>query len=301
MNRIVSAIFFATAISAFAQADCQPGKDHRNATRKSAGLGVEVVDMNLSGATTVDPAELTKIGDDMIGSCFDDKQKLEAELYSLFQTAGYVSVYIENLQTESVNPEVTPAPVQVKGNVIEGQKCPTDANGLYQFLLDHRSNSLAADPRCVDGAFSAMSSRARFQRSRFYTKALIDLLDFERNIEQDFKMGSIMSQYPATEYLDRPAYLPDLVNAIKQSDSESVRTNAAYTIRQIYRTCVQAAVARLKKEAEKPGTTLEEKERVQAAEAYINELYGGLGPCRSIYGPPATERRAQRELDGQPE
>jgi hypothetical protein len=280
MNHILRAILFATAISAFVHADCQPDRDHRKATKKSAGLGVEVVDVNLSGATTVDSAELTKITEDMIGSCFDDEQQLHEKLYSLFYAAGYVSAHIENLQTESVNPEVAPTPVQVKGNVIEGQKCPTDVKGLHQFLLDHRSNSLEADPQCVDGAFGAMSFSSRFLHDRFYTKALVQLLDFERNVEQDFKMGSVMSQYPATEYLDRSAYLPDLIDAIKQSDSELVRTNAAHAIFWIYRECTPAAVTKVNQEAEKPETTPEQTTRLQIAAEYSG-IYRKLLPRRA--------------------
>jgi hypothetical protein len=300
MNRIVSAILFAIAISDFGHADCQPGKDHRSATKKSGGLGVEVVVVNLSGAATVDSAEVTRINDEMIGACFDNTQTLDDELYSLFRTSGYVSVYIQNLQAESVNPEVTPTPVQVTGNIIEGQKCPTDVTGLYQFLLDHRSNSLEADPRCVDAAFSAMSFRSRFKHSRFYTNALIQLLEFERNIDQDFKMTTLMSQYPATEHLDSPPYIPYLVNAIKESDSELARTNAAYTVRFIYGSCVQAAVSRLNREAEKPGTTSEQRTRLQIAAEYIRDYLPGVpGQCKSPNGEPATEEEIQKELDGQ--
>jgi hypothetical protein len=300
MNRILSAILFATAISAFLLADCQPDKDHRTATKKSAGFGVEVVDVNLSGAATVESAVLTKIGNDMIGSCFDDKRSLGEELYSLFQSAGYASVY-ENLQTESIDPEVTPAPVQVKGNVIEGEKCPNDADGSYQFLVDHRSNSLEADRECVVHAFARMHSAAKFQNDHRFIKALVDLLDFEKR-GRDYDPWTDGSQYPATDVLPFPAAIPYPLDAIKQSDNELVRTNAAATIRLIYRTCVQAAVARLKKEAEKSGTTAEGKERLQEAETYVKELYGGPGRCESIYsGKPATAGEVQKEFDGRTE
>lgn len=301
MNRILSAILFATAISACAQADCQPGKDHRSATKKSAGLGIEVVDLNLAGATTVDSTELTRITDDMIGSCFDDKNRLGEELYSQFHTAGYMSVYIENLQTESLSPEISPTPVQAKANIIEGERCASDADGSYQFLLDHRSNSLEADRECVVRAFSLMSSAARFQHDHRFMKALVDLLDFEKR-GRDYDPLTDGSRYPATDALPFPAAIPYLVDAIKQSDSELIRTNAAATIQLIYRTCVQAAVARLKKEAEKSGTTAEGKQRLQEAQTYVKELYGGPGRCESIYsGKPATAGEVQKELDSRTE
>jgi hypothetical protein len=301
MNRILCAILFATASSAFVHADCQPDKDHRKAARESAGLGVEVVVMNLSGATTVDSAELTKITDDMIGSCFDDEQELEEKLNSLFHATGYVSAHIENLQTESVNREVTPAPVQVNGSVIEGEKCPSDVKGLHQFLLDHRSNSLEADPTCVDGAFGKMATEARYRHSRFYTRAMVNLLDFERQDENPWFSHHFV-RYPATEVLHFPAAVPYLVDAIKQSDSELVRTNAADAIFWIYRECTPAAVTKMNQEAEKPETTPEQTTRLQIAAEYIGTYFpGGPGTCKSPSGEPTTEKERQKELDSETE
>jgi hypothetical protein len=300
MNRILSALLFATAISAFALADCQPNKDHRSATKKSAGPVVEVVDVNLSGATTVDSAALTKIIDEMIGSCFDDKQRLEEELYTQFHTVGYLSVYIENLQTESLSPEVIPTPVQVKGIVIEGERCASDAEGSYQFLLDHRSNSLEADRECVVYAFSLMRSAVKSQNNNRFIKAMVDLLDFEKR-GRDYDPLTDGSAYPATDVLNFPAALPYLVDAIKQSDSELVRTNAAETIFRIYRGCTSAAVSKMKHEAEKPGATSEQRTRLQIAAEYKGDyLPAGPRVCESSGGEPATEKEVQQELDRQP-
>ena len=297
LTRILSAILFVSAISALVRADCQPDKDDRTLTKKSAGIGVVVVEVNLSGAISVDSAELTKITDEMVGSCFDNEQTVGSKLVFLFQTAGYLSVRIEDLQVESINPGIAPAPVQVKGNVIEGQKCPTDVKGLHQFLLDHRSNSLDADPKCVDGAFSAMGSRARFQHDRYYIKALIELLDFER-IDEDPGFSHHLVLYPAAATLILPAAVPSLVSAIKESDSELVRTNAAYTMFWIYRECTPAAVTKLKQEGDKAETTPEQRTRLQVASEYVENYFpDGPGPCKSPNGEPTTEKKRQRELD----
>ncbi len=257
--------------------------------------------MNLSGATTVDSAELTKITDDMIGSCFDDEQKLEEKLNSLLYAAGYLSAQIENLQTESLNREVTPSPVQVNGSVIEGEKCPSDVKGLHQFLLDHRSKSLEADPTCVDYAFGKMATEARYRHSRFYTRAMVNLLDFERQ-DENASFSHHFVRYPATEVLHFPAAVPYLVDAIKHSDSELVRTNAADAIFWIYRECTPAAVTKMNQEAEKPETTHEQATRLQIAAEYIGNYFPcGPGTCKSPSGEPTTEKERQKELDGETE
>jgi hypothetical protein len=294
VNRFHGAILFVAAISVFARADCQPDKDFR--TRKTGG--VEVVDVNFSGASTVDSADLAEITNYMIGSCFDEKDwKFDETIYNLFHNAGYVSVQIDNLRTEPINREVMPTPVWVKGNVIEGQKCPTDARGSYQFLLGHRSDSLEVDPECVNRTFAHIGVPAMYRHNRFYSKALVDLLDFERDYRNDEKLITRSNQYPAIDALDFPAAVPYLIQAIKQNDNELVRTNAAEAIHLIYQSCVPAGATRLQKEADKPGATSEQKDRLQAAAEYVKNLYSGPRPCKSAHGQPATEEEVERELN----
>jgi hypothetical protein len=300
MNHILRATLVVTAISAFACADCQPAKDHRNNTNKTSGTGVEVVDVVLSGASSVDLAELAEINKDMIGSCFDDKPSLATNLEGLFREVGYLSVRIEDLQLEAMNSEITPSPVLVKGNVVEGEKCPPGLKAASQFLLDNRAKSLEVDPNCVDGTFAAMGLTARTNHDRFYIKTLVDLLDFER-IDEDPRISHHFVRYPAPEVLRFPAAIPFLVSAIKQTGSELVQTNAVETVLWIYRECMPAAVAKLNQEAEKPETTTEQRTLLQMAtehgEAYIEKLYGRSATCKSPDGKPSTVQQVQREVE----
>jgi len=287
--RIYRAMIFVLIMSALAPADCQPGKDFR--TQKDDGI--EVADLSISGATTIDTTELAEIANDMIGSCFDNEDwRFMDRLYSLFHRIGYISVDIENLRVIPINRTIAPMPVRAEGQIVEGQRCPlySDKKASFEFLLDHRSNSLEADPQCV------MQALASLRKDRLYTKALVQLLDFERNDKNDDRLRGLGSRYPATDALDFPGAVPYLVGAIKESESELVRTNAAATIQLIYTSCVQAAATMLNHEAEKPGTTAEQKDRLQTAAQYVRDLYGGPGPCRSAHGQPTTEEQMQSDI-----
>lgn len=270
---------------------CSPGKDYRS--RKDAGI--EVGYFSSSGTRTVDSTERDQIASDIVGSCFDEQSsKLETRIYELFHGLGYLSVRINNLTVKPLDQTTAaPTPVDVEVQITEGQKCPSysEEEALFQFLVDHRSHSLDADPECVQRAFAWLS------HDRAYTKKLVQLLDFERNDEHDDRLRSLSSRYPATGVLAFPSAVPYLVEAIKQSESELIRTNAAAAIHLIYQSCVQAAVTRMKNEEDKPGVTSEQKERLQTAAKYVSELYGGGGPCKSIHGEPTTEKEMQRELD----
>lgn len=302
-NRILRALLFFAATPIFLQAECEHGKDSRKPTSKLPGI--EVADVILSGASSVDIAELTKINQEMIGSCFDNQQSLQDHLSGLFSSAGYLSVSIEDLQIQPLNPDVAPTPVQVRANVNEGQKCPADAKTAYRFLLDHRSDSLKVDPQCVDQTFAIFNMRARFSRKRdFYIKALVDLLDFER-VDEDPDFNHHFTQYPATEALHFPVSIPYLVDAIKQTDNELVRKNAVDALLGIRGSgqCKSAIVTRLSKEAEKPETTPQQKTHLQMAANYAADytraLYGGPAPCKFENGQPATEENVLKELDKQ--
>jgi len=297
MNRC-RCVFLLVAFSAWAYADCQPNKDLRGYQKKQAGTGVEVVDVILAGATTVDSEKLTKIEKDMIGSCVDDPQSVTSRLYYLFGLVTQDHVRIEDWKIEAIHSQITPTPVPVRGDgSAEADRCPADLKPLYQFLLEHRSNSLEADPKCVDRAFAKVAFAAAFRHSRYYTKALVDLLDFEEQDENP-EFNHHFVKYPATGSLHFPGAVPYLIDAIKQSDSEVVRTNAADVLRFTYHECTSAAVSRLNQEGDKPETTPEQRTRLQTAAECVNNYFsGGPGPCRSENGEPSTEEQVQKNLD----
>jgi len=154
------------------------------------------------------------------------------------------------------------------------QTCPSwnEKQALLQFLEEHKSESLQADPMCVGRAFASLS------HDKVYTQSLVHLLDFERSTKHDEKLFARSSQYPAIGALARNDAVPYLVAAIKNSDSELVRTNAAETLDLLYRTCVQAAANILETEAEKSGVNAEQQNRLRTAGKYINEHLGPR-PC----------------------
>ena len=90
---------------------------------------------------------------------------------------------------------------------------------------------------------------------------------------------SLDHQYPAISALARNDAVPYLVAAIKNNDSELVRTNAAETLDLLYRACVKNAVKMLENEAEQSGLTAEQQDRLRTAGQYINKHLGPR-PCR---------------------
>ncbi len=294
------AFLFVVAVSAYLRADCDPSKDERNFKDKQAGAGVEVLGVDLAAATAVDSALLPKVATGLIGSCFPSKGTVEGAVYGQFSAAGYKYVHIEDLVIETINSATSPPTVQVKGTVtelIEAPKCATDAKGPYQFLMDHRSNSLEAEPECVDRAFAEMSFEAGYRNTRVYTKALVDLLDFEER-DQEPEISHHFAPYPAMEILGSiPAAVPYLVDAIKQNESELVRKNAADSIFWIYRECTPAAVARLNHEAEKPEVSFEQRTRLQIAAEFVKNYFpGGPGLCKAENGDPSTGAEVERKI-----
>jgi len=112
--------------------------------------------------------------------------------------------------------------VLITAGTMVAQNCPAwrEREALLQFLLDHRSNSTDADPDCVSRAFASLS----YDKS--YLGPLVKLLDFERSTKNDEKLFARSGKYPAISALARMEAIPQLINAIKESESDLVRTNA---------------------------------------------------------------------------
>ena len=146
------------------------------------------------------------------------------------------------------------------------QWCPnySDKAGLLQFLLDHRSNSLEADPQCVERAFASLS------HDKKYIDDLIGLLDFERNFKNDEKLISRSNEYPAIGALGHPEAVPRLVKAIEKDESQVARINAAEAISLALpdEVCTRGMIALLEREAASPEVSAEEQTRLKEAEKY---------------------------------
>ena len=156
------------------------------------------------------------------------------------------------------------------------EECPAwgENKALLQFLRDHKSNGKAADPACISRAFSSLG------HDKTYLKALVELLDFERNNEDDDSLRFPSSRYPAIGALDSYDAVPYLLKAIKDSDSELVRQNAFYALDLVYKDCPLTLVTVLRNEAAKPENTVDQKARLQAAATFADE-HRGTRPCRS--------------------
>jgi hypothetical protein len=156
------------------------------------------------------------------------------------------------------------------------QPCPeySDKAALLQFLQDHRSNGVEANPECVNRAFAALS------HDQSYTESLVQLLDFERNDKNDSSLRARSSRYPAIDALARPYVVSYLIRAIKENENEVIRINAAEAIGLIYRTCVRTAISVLESEAKKPETAVEQQVQLRDAEKYVNEHLGPR-PCKA--------------------
>jgi hypothetical protein len=144
---------------------------------------------------------------------------------------------------------------------------------LLQYLLDNKSNSLQASPACIDRAFGNLAGDKK------YIGALVALLDFERSTQNDDHLIGRSSHYPAIGALDNFNAVPYLMDAIKEDESELVRTNAAEALDLVYTTCADAIVHMLGLEAMKPKVTVQERDRLRAAGKYIQENHAGR-PCK---------------------
>lgn len=161
------------------------------------------------------------------------------------------------------------------------QGCPDmdHEKAAQQFLLDHKSNSTAADRRCVDQAFTTLTLATRF-KNKNYIPFLVAMLDFERWTPGYAEPAE--PKYPAINNLHHlnsvgKNVIPYLISGIKQSESDVLRKNAAETL--YYSSSACGAVKALQEEADKTDITYEQKERLEAATKHISELSHSEVPC----------------------
>jgi hypothetical protein len=149
-----------------------------------------------------------------------------------------------------------------------------------QFLLDNKANSTAADPHSVDAAFAALSFATGY-RKKNYIKFLVGMLDFERwtpnYSEASERQYPAMSELMALQGLGKNV-VPYLINGIKNSDSEVLRTNAAETLLRMNH-CL--GLTMLKKEADKEEIPFDQKERLETAVKYIVDNSSRMKPCEA--------------------
>jgi hypothetical protein len=153
------------------------------------------------------------------------------------------------------------------------QTCPVkDEKTAVQFLVDHKSNSRSADRHCVDAAFITLSFATQFKKKN-YIEFLVGMLDFERSTIQEYASPG-ERKYPAIDELNHLSgtgknVVPYLIKAIKESDSEVLRANAAETLYYSISAC--GALRMLKREAEKQDVP-EQRIRLDDATKHINDL-----------------------------
>jgi hypothetical protein len=160
---------------------------------------------------------------------------------------------------------------------LRADDCPSgwDAKPLLEYLQHYQANSLEADPLCVQKAFATVA------QSKAYYPSLIELLDFERSTKSDGheRLFSRSAQYPAIDALTRQDAVPSLIHAIKDSDKELVRVNAAEALAQVYAVCILIPVEMLEAEATKATTTDDQQQRLRSAEEYMRRFLT-TRPCR---------------------
>jgi hypothetical protein len=171
--------------------------------------------------------------------------------------------------------------VLLLARVAMSQDCPVKSDRTaIQFLLDHRANGMGADPHCVDNAFLRLTHATQFENKN-YIPFLVRMLDFERLVTEDEHENKSAHQYPAIDYvlfLSRiKNAIPALVKAIKDSDSEVLRTNAAETLLEINH-CMGLSV--LDREANRVETSGEQSGRLEAAARYIEDHSSFMEPCK---------------------
>jgi carboxyl-terminal processing protease len=159
------------------------------------------------------------------------------------------------------------------------QECPKvkTEKAAVQFLLDKKASNTEADRYCVDHAFTILGQATEF-RNKNYIKFLAGMLDFER-WTPGLTNEADEEKYPAMDvlvYLQRSGkdVAPYLINGIKESDSEVLRTNAALTLYESTPRCT--ALSLLRQEDEKEDVPYEQKLRLEAAAKLIDEMLNDL-------------------------
>jgi hypothetical protein len=166
------------------------------------------------------------------------------------------------------------------------QQCPKVKNEkvALQYLLDKKASSIEADRYCVDDAFETLGFATQF-RKKNYIKFLVEMLDCERWVPECYTEPS-EQKYPAMGvlvYLQRSGknVAPYLIDGIKESHSEVLRTNAALTLHTM-RGC--AALSLLRREDEREDVPYEQKLRLEAAAKLINGTVNQ--PCQPTSSKP---------------
>lgn len=166
---------------------------------------------------------------------------------------------------------------------VSSQECPVnDEKTAVHFLLDHKSNSRTADHHCVDRAFATLSSATQF-RHKNYVEFLVGMLDFERWTPEGYVEAG-EPKYPAMDVLEYlngggKSIVPYLIKAIRESDSEVLRANAAETLYHSVSAC--EALRILERRAEKENVPNEQMLRIEAAAKHINDLTTLYPPCEA--------------------
>jgi hypothetical protein len=168
------------------------------------------------------------------------------------------------------------------------QECPKVKNEkvAVQYLLGKKASSTAADRYCVDDALDTLGSATEF-RNKNYIKFLAGMLDFERWTPDGY-MEASEQKYPAMNMLvhlqqSGKNVAPYLINGIKESDSEVLRTNAAETLYYTIRGC--AALRLLSREDEREDIPYEQKLRLEAAAKHIYDWIVNQ-PCEASSSTP---------------
>ena len=169
------------------------------------------------------------------------------------------------------------------------QDCPglDHEEAAAKFLLDHKSNSRAADRHCVDQAFATLTLAARF-KNKSYISFLVALLDFERWTPKEFVEAG-EPKYPAIHELnflhtEGINVVPYLIRGIKESGSEVLRANATEALYRSVSAC--GALKALQEEAEKTSVSFEQKERLEAAVQHVNDSRHSDVPCDTTSSKP---------------
>ncbi len=103
----------------FANAECEKKRDYRS--NKSGGI--VVADLKITSTGQIGSSELSKILNNLTGSCFnDDSEEVEEGLQAAFQRRGYFLAEVKNLRIKPLDVLAKPKPVDLEAEVAEGQR-----------------------------------------------------------------------------------------------------------------------------------------------------------------------------------